>query len=101
MPTPDKRSHTNTIADGHMIGDADLAAQQDEIAERHAAGDAHLAGHDAMTSDARVVPDLNEIINFGSLADDVSPSAPRSIVELAPISTRSWMMTLPNCGILT
>ena len=31
----------------------------------------------------------------------VSPSAPRSMVVPAPISTPSWMMTRPSCGILT
>ena len=52
-----------------MIGDAALPPINDEIAQRHAARNADLAGDDAMTANARVVPDLHEIINFGALAD--------------------------------
>ena len=39
-----------------------------------------------------------EISTFVPFPITVAPSAPRSIVTFAPISTSSWITTLPTCG---
>ena len=49
----------------------------------------------------RIVPDLTRLSILVPSPITVSPSAPRSMVVQAPISTSSWMMTRPSCGILT
>ena len=57
------------VADLQMAGDADLAAENDVIAELRAAGDAHLRNEQAVIADGDVVGDLDEVVDFRSLAD--------------------------------
>src|SRR5258705_3067022 len=56
------------VADGDVIGDTRFASDDHEIAQHRAPRKTGLAGHDAVTSRYAVVPDLNQIINFGALA---------------------------------
>ena len=53
-----------------MANDADLTAEGHEIAEFGTARDTGLSHNNAMPSNHDVVPDLDEIINFGALPDD-------------------------------
>ena len=47
-----------------MIGDANLAADQDALADRATTGDSRLRGDDCVLSDANIVRDLYEVIDF-------------------------------------
>ena len=78
-----------------------MRAHDDEVAELRRAGDAALRHDHAMAADEDVVGDLHEVVDLGALADDRVRKAPRSTVELAPISTSSPMSTRPICGTLT
>src|SRR6185369_17653936 len=51
-----------------MVGNTDLATENDEIAHLDTAREAYLGRNDAMPPDTRVVPNLDQIINLGALA---------------------------------
>src|SRR5690349_11687933 len=53
-----------------MASEADLPAQHNVAAEFRAAGNAGLRDDEAMFAHDDVVTNLDEIIDFGSLADD-------------------------------
>ena len=53
-----------------MIGNSTLPAEHDKIAQRGAAGYSRLRNNHAMPAYMDVVPNLHEIINLRSLADD-------------------------------
>src|SRR5579875_1207349 len=61
---------TRAIADGQMTCQAALASYHDIIAEPRTAGNANLRDDHAAAPDLHVVPDLHEIINHGTRADD-------------------------------
>ena len=90
----------NTASDLDVIGDADLAAHNDEITNLDAAGKANFSRQYAVPSEARVVPNLDQIINLGALPDNgVGQSAAIDAAICANFDP-SWMMTRPSWGIL-
>src|SRR5713101_5358460 len=58
------------LPDPDVIVDAYPRPEHDEIADRHAPRDAGLGHQDAMAADHDIVADLNQIVDFGALADD-------------------------------
>src|SRR6266516_1828763 len=58
------------LPDADGIVDAHAPPENDEIADGHAPGDAGLGHQDAMATDHDIVADLNQIVDFGALADD-------------------------------
>jgi hypothetical protein len=77
------------------------AADGTARADHRAAGNADATRHGRVGADPHVVTNLDLVVQLDAIADDVSPSAPRSIVVPAPISTSSPIRTRPVCGILT
>jgi hypothetical protein len=65
-----KASQPRTIPDPHMICDPHPTANDYKIAQYDATGGPRLTGKYAMTPHHRVVPDLHQIINFGTFPDD-------------------------------
>jgi hypothetical protein len=63
----------DTIPDFEVASQADLPAQDNIVAELGAAGDASLRNDEAMFAEYHVMADLDEIINFGSFANDSGP----------------------------
>src|SRR5262245_41088449 len=61
------------LADRNMIVDADAGAEDHEIAKRNAAGNAGLGDQNPMAADHHIVPDLDQVVDLGSLADDGVP----------------------------
>ncbi len=53
-----------------MIGDSHPTADDHKIAQHHAPRGARLTGKHAMAPSHRVVPDLHQIINFGTFPED-------------------------------
>src|SRR5262249_40743680 len=60
----------HAAADLDVISYANLTAQNDEVAKFDAARQANFCSEDAVPTDARVVPNLDQIINLGALPDD-------------------------------
>jgi hypothetical protein len=57
------------IANIEMAREADLPAKDDVIAQPGAAGDANLRNEEAMFANAHVVSNLDEVVNFGAIAN--------------------------------
>jgi len=98
--TPDCAETVTPVADFQMSGKTGLSGEDDVFAELATAGDAHLRD-DQEPSPIRRCARLHELSIFVPLPMTVGPSAPRSIVTFAPISTSSPMMTLQSaapCG---
>ena len=58
-----------TVANGLVIADGDLSAENYGGAEGGAAGESGLTDDDAVRADDDVVPYLDEIVDFGAMAD--------------------------------
>src|SRR4051794_40625079 len=52
-----------------MVGDPDLAAQDNPVAQRHAARKPALPRDDAVAADGAVVADMDQVVDFGALTD--------------------------------
>src|SRR6516225_8215362 len=63
------RPHDHPIADLSLVLDARLARHDDVITRLAAAGDADLAAEHVMAADLVVVPDHDQVVDLGSLAD--------------------------------
>ena len=70
-----------------------------ESPDRHTARQADPPRRSGNAARPAVVSDLYEVVDLGALANDGVTVAPRSMVELAPISTSFWIMTRRICGI--
>ena len=62
-------SEDDAVADGAMAGYADLAGENDVVADDRRAGEAGLRTDQRVISDTRSVADLDEIVDFCSVAD--------------------------------
>jgi hypothetical protein len=58
------------VSDARMVTNSDLSTQYDKVSEIAAPGDSDLTDDYAMSSQPGVVPDLDEIIDFRTLADN-------------------------------
>ena len=76
------RRDLDAIANLEMAGKAALAGDRDIIAELGGTGDAHLRNKQAMFPDLHVVPDLDQVIDLGPLAD-------HGLAERCPINRSS------------
>src|SRR5262245_27201345 len=63
-------SDGDAITDFEVSSQPDLAGQNDVIAQFRAAGDADLAHEQTVFANGYVVADLNQVVDFGALADD-------------------------------
>ena len=82
----------------NVVADADLAGDHRPVAHAAGAGNAGKGHQNHVFADIAVVADVDEVIDLGSPADSGFLSAPRSMVELAPISTSSSITSVPCCG---
>jgi hypothetical protein len=83
----------------HVIGDPYLASDDHAIFYDRASGDTGLRRNDHVFANVYVVADVHQVIDFRAARMRVTSSAPRSIVELAPISTSSSISRRPIWGI--
>ena len=60
----------DAVADGAVAGDADLAGEDDIVADDGRAGQAGLRAEECVAADAGAVADLDEVVDFGAVADD-------------------------------
>ena len=86
---------------GEMPGHPDLPRERHRLLERRAAGDPDLSGKQRRAR-RRVTPCAicTRLSIFAPAPIRVSPTAGRSMVVFAPISTSSSITTSPTCGIL-
>ena len=63
------RGEDDAVADGAVAGDADLAGEDDVVADDGGAGEAGLRADERVFADAGAVADLDEIVDFGAVAD--------------------------------
>ena len=94
------RARPRAFADADVAGDADLPRQHHVVLDHGAAGDADLRG-EQRRGGRRVTPwaICTRLSIFVPAPIRVSPTAGRSIVVLAPISTSSSITTSACCGI--
>ena len=91
------RRRNRARADRDVAGDAHLAGERDVVLELGAAGDADLRGEQHVRPDrSRRGAICTRLSIFVPAPMRVSPTAGRSIVVLAPISTSSSMTTLAD-----
>ena len=64
------RTELRSGSDSDVIGNADFAAKHHEVSQHCAAGNADLPSYQAVSPDADVVRDLNEVVDLGAFADD-------------------------------
>ena len=90
------------IADRQVAADADLAAEHHAVADHGAAGDADLRRQQHVAADHHAVRRSARGCRSSCRAlIRVSPTAGRSIVVFAPISTSSSITTGATCGIFS
>ena len=53
-----------------MVGNPDLAREDDIVAQNNAAGEPALADNDAIAPDHDVMSNLDEVVDLGSFPDD-------------------------------
>src|ERR1700751_4146880 len=58
------------LAYGEMVGNPDLAREDDIVAQNNAAGEPALADNDAIAPDHDVMSNLDKVIDLGSFPDD-------------------------------
>src|SRR5262249_26107792 len=75
-------SKTCAVADANVIRDSDLASHHDTIADFTASENPDMANDHRMPADTGVVPDLDKIIDLGSLTDN-------GVAERATINSRA------------
>ena len=73
MHDPGLSSDGNSISDFQVASDADLPSEDNVVAQLRAARNARLGNDEAVFPDNDVVPDLHQVVYFGSLADDSRP----------------------------
>src|SRR5712692_811504 len=86
--TRDQRPGRNLdmVRELDVAGDHRRATNDAVLADVRTARDAGAGGDRGMRADAHVVPDLDLVESLTPSSITVSPSAPRSMVVLAPIS---------------
>jgi hypothetical protein len=63
-------SDPSTTTDGDVAGDSRLASHNYVVFEHGGSGDAYLTCKHTVRSNSNVVPDLAEVVELGSVADD-------------------------------
>lgn len=91
----------SALADAQMASDGAMAPHRNVVLQHRRARDPDLRSNHAMPPDPEVVRNLNEVSIFVPSPMTVSPTLPRSIVLLAPISTSLPIVTRPSCGTFT
>ena len=84
-----------------VVANAHLARNHRALAHCGGAGDAGAHDQDHVFADVAVVAHMHQVVDLGPAAEcGFAASAPRSMVELAPISTSSSISSVPCCGKL-
>jgi len=92
------RAQHRSRFDPRFVANPHLAADHGVVLHHHGTGEPGLRRHHHVAADAAVVRTCTMLSSLVPSPITVTPSAARSMQQLAPISTKSPISTRPTCG---